>query len=263
MPAMTQMSSSCAVRLLKSVLPAVLAALTVALNNGLGYTNISPTPGRTLAPAPVPYANATRVLPLGDSITFGCGDQCDKTKDCMVGGGMAPCSNCAAGYRGPLWASLAAGDAGDPRAWTFVGTQSNGGFAAPLHEGHPGYTITQLHGIVPSWVPTRPDVVLLHAGTNDLGGYVKPVATAQDAAERMRVLLNNTFAALPRVHVVLASLIGATKHYGGSKHAEFNALLPMTQSRSPSPSRSPKAGAGKYPKSEPCHGFLLLSVNMC
>ena len=52
------------------------------------------------------------------------------------------------------------------------------------------------------------------------------MASARDAAERMRALLNSTFAALPRVHVVLASLIGATKHYGGSKHAEFNALLP-------------------------------------
>ena len=30
----------------------------------------------------------------------------------------------------------------------------------------------------------------------------------------------------PKVRVLLASLIGSNKEYGGSKHAQFNALLP-------------------------------------
>lgn len=142
----------------------------------------------------------------------------------------APCSSCSAGYRGPLWASLTNSTADDDRAstaWAFVGTQSNGNFGAPQHEGHPGWTIPQLEKILPSWAATRPDVVLLHAGTNDLGGYVQPVATAVTAAARMRSLLNRTFVALPRVHVILASIIGATSGYGGHQHAAFNAQLPL------------------------------------
>eukprot|EP00937_MAST-01D_sp_MAST-1D-sp2_P000157 g157.t1 len=175
----------------------------------------------------LPCANATRVLALGDSITFGCGDQCDPAKNCMTRGRKpAPCSNCSAGYRGPLWRALEAGGAGDPRGWAFVGTQSNGDFGAPRHEGHPGWTIPQLRAILPAWAATAPHVVLLHAGTNDLGGFVKPVASAIDAAARMRDLLNATFAALPRVRVLLASIIGTADYYGGAKHAAFNSLLP-------------------------------------
>ena len=194
-------------------------------------STLKPTPAPTLPPpAPAPFANATRVMPMGDSITFGCGDQC--AQDCMAPtahGKLAPCSSCSAGFRGPLWASLAAGAAGDARRWAFVGTQSNGDFAQCQHEGHPGWTIPQLGGIVggvAGWAALAPDVILLHAGTNDLGGVAEPVATPADAAMRMRALLNATYAALPRVHVVLASIIGSTSKYGGAQHAAFNALLP-------------------------------------
>ena len=190
-----------------------------------------PPPPPPTPPTPAPFANATRLMPMGDSITFGCGDQC--AEDCMAPaahGKLAPCSGCSAGYRGPLWASLAAGAAGDDaRHWTFVGTQSNGNFSQSRHEGHPGWTIPQLGAIIGGaggWAVLAPDVILLHAGTNDLGGVARPVATPADAAARMRVLLNATYAALPRVHVVLASIIGSTPKYGGAQHAAFNALLP-------------------------------------
>jgi hypothetical protein len=59
-----------------------------------------------------------------------------------------------------------------------------------------------------------------------MGGYTKPVASGAAAAVRMDALLNDTFVALPKVKVLLASLIGSTRKYGGDRHAEYNALLP-------------------------------------
>ena len=45
-----------------------------------------------------------RVLPLGDSITFGCGDEC--SRDCRRPPFTLPCSKCSAGYRAKLWKLL-------------------------------------------------------------------------------------------------------------------------------------------------------------
>ena len=135
-----------------------------------------------------------RLLPLGDSITFGCGDQCEKDKDCMKNGAkLAPCSSCSGGYRTQLWHAV-------QDNYEFVGTQSNGPpDIGRNHEGHPGWTITQIHGILGNWSALSPDAILLHLGTNDLGGYVKPVPSPAEAADRMDALLNATFEALPKV----------------------------------------------------------------
>jgi hypothetical protein len=83
-----------------------------------------------------PLPTWSRIMPLGDSITFGCGDQCEK--DCMVGPkGMAPCSNCSGGYRTPLYNELHNASFN----FSFVGTKQNGPpsiLSHMQHEGHPG-----------------------------------------------------------------------------------------------------------------------------
>ena len=48
--------------------------------------------------APASGAAALKSLPLGDSITFGCGDKC--SKNCEVAPRTTPCSNCSEGWRG-------------------------------------------------------------------------------------------------------------------------------------------------------------------
>lgn len=97
--------------------------------------------GRDAGPAGV------RLMPLGDSITFGYGDEKN------------------GGYRGPLGRLLA--DAG--YAIDFVGTQSDGAIAQPRHEGHSGWCADQVREDVYGWLTANPpDVILLHIGTNSI-----------------------------------------------------------------------------------------------
>jgi lysophospholipase L1-like esterase len=87
-----------------------------------------------------------RIMPLGDSITYGTGDQ-------------------TGGYRQDLWLAL-------PTVQP-IGTQSTPLPMAPgkdRHEGHPGYGLPAMAVEFPTWVSQTgaPDAVLLHGGTNDI-----------------------------------------------------------------------------------------------
>jgi lysophospholipase L1-like esterase len=91
-----------------------------------------------------------RIMPLGDSITEGLGDPYE------------------AGYRPMLWDLLKA----NGYEVNFVGSLNtgslNGGFDAD-HEGHSGWTAYDIVGELKSWLNTyRPDIVLLHIGSNGL-----------------------------------------------------------------------------------------------
>ncbi|MFN3652501.1 MAG: Ig-like domain-containing protein [Armatimonadota bacterium] len=133
---------------------------------------------------PVPTPTGSRVMPLGDSITYGVYTAGD------FGTG---------GYRRLLWQQLTAA------GWSpdFVGTQASG--LADFdrdHEGHNGWTIEHLSGGVTSWLSAaQPDVILLTAGTNDLSGVSPEVA-----AGRMATLLDTIHAARPQAQVLLATL---------------------------------------------------------
>src|SRR5690606_1673657 len=122
-----------------------------------------------------------RIMPLGDSITWGgSGTASDSEKLRFVG------------YRLPLRAALLA------RGFQldYVGTLASG-IGTPLaddpqHEGHGGWSADQLvfgpppfpdtgTGTLSDWLEqTRPDVILLHIGTNDLNSGGDPAAEAQD-----------------------------------------------------------------------------------
>jgi lysophospholipase L1-like esterase len=120
-----------------------------------------------------------RVMPLGDSITFGKGD---------------PAEN---GYRATLSSWLTEEGA----AVEFVGSQRNG---ATAHEGHPGWRIAQLTERIDGWMAqSRPDVVLLDIGTNDLLHH----DNLAEAPDRLVTLLDHIIAANPEVRVLLAGLL--------------------------------------------------------
>jgi len=102
-----------------------------------------------------------RIMPLGDSITRG--------------GGQLPGQYI--GYRAVLQAHLKAGATGF--RYNFVGSMSDRGAPDRNHEGHGGWTIDDLGGRIDEWMLNyRPDIVLLHAGTNNITVGDSPATTA-------------------------------------------------------------------------------------
>ena len=117
-------------------------------------------------------AKTYSLLPLGDSITFGCGDYCGGATEpnptgCNGSYGVGkkccakefgtpkphpwtPCMGCSGGYRQPLFSRLDAEGPGaaDGDAWKFVGTvkQQGGVYRGDHHDGHPGWRIDQVQG---------------------------------------------------------------------------------------------------------------------
>jgi lysophospholipase L1-like esterase len=143
-----------------------------------------------------------RIMPLGDSITWGVGTPGHDS------------------YRTELGDRLTrAGLDVD-----FVGSQQSGTGADPDNEGHPGWTIDQIAEHVDEWLATyEPDVILLHIGTNDLH------VGAPSPATRLEQLLEQIHAARPQAQVVVAQLIGLglTGYTGGqaARTADYNRAL--------------------------------------
>ncbi|MET3422158.1 lysophospholipase L1-like esterase [Actinoplanes tereljensis] len=141
-----------------------------------------------LAPAPSeaarPDADAARplrVMPLGDSITFGVG------------------SPSYDGYRTALRRWLAA----DGVQVDYVGSMRSGTGPDRDNEGHKGWTVAQLAEQVDGWLAIyRPDVILLHIGTNDM------VRRVPDAAGQLDRLLDRIAADAPQAEVFVARIVG-------------------------------------------------------
>lgn len=175
----------------------------------------------SLAAASAVSAAPLKVLPLGDSITFGCGDGCEG-----MGCGYECAfwrSSCQAGWRTGLWRRLSPSGPTSPH-WDFVGTNQNGPDDIDKdHEGYPGWTMEHVQIISDDWAALEPDVILLHLGTNNLGsGYNQ---TAAMAVHSMGALLQTMFTKLPDVHLLLSTLIGTHDYYGGGRHKEYNVGL--------------------------------------
>jgi lysophospholipase L1-like esterase len=128
-----------------------------------------------------------RIMPLGDSITAGPG--------------------C---WRAMLWHQL------QTTGYTnidFVGTQSDGGGCNPGysydfdHEGHGGFAATGIadNNQLPPWLDAaRPDIVLMHLGTNDMWGGFIPLATKLAAFTKLvgQMRANN-----PNMKIIVAQII--------------------------------------------------------
>lgn len=129
----------------------------------------------------------TRIMPIGNSITHG--------------------TTQYNSYRRSLWHKLQAGG----YHVNFVGSQnSNQGGPPPNpdfdpdHEGHAGWRAEQLMVAVEQWTrDAQPDIVLLHAGTND----VLQRHTPQSTRDELSQLIDNMRAAKPNVKILLAQLI--------------------------------------------------------
>lgn len=149
------------------------------------------------AAAPTPL----RLMPLGDSITWGVG------------------SSTGNGYRAPLWDELSA----DGHSLDFVGTGRNGSMSDPDNEGHSGYRIDQDAALVDaSLARYRPNVVTLEIGTNDLNQAYQ-VSTAP---ARLQGLIDQITADAPDATVLVASLIVSTSSVEEPYRGSFNQQIP-------------------------------------
>jgi lysophospholipase L1-like esterase len=129
----------------------------------------------------VPTRQSIKIMPLGDSITYGVGTP-----------GLDS-------YRTDLYRRLTnAGLNVD-----FVGSQTSGTGTDRNNEGHPGWTITQISANIDHWLDAyEPDVILLHIGTNDMTrGLPDPVA-------HMATLLDRIHRRLPDAQIFVAEVTG-------------------------------------------------------
>jgi lysophospholipase L1-like esterase len=163
---------------------------------------------------PCPASGACKIMPLGDSITDGTGY--------------------AGGYRVELFAKTIA----DNKTITFVGSLSNGpdtvsGVTFPKsHEGHFGWTIAQVDGLIPDpALNPAPHIVLLHLGTNDINQNL-----TSGAPDRLGSLIDQIVTDLPNALVVVAKIIPEPSQASGI--STFNSAVPgIVQTR---------ANAGKH-----------------
>ncbi|WP_327046586.1 GDSL-type esterase/lipase family protein [Microbispora sp. NBC_01189] len=153
-----------------------------------------------------------RVMPLGDSITLGVG------------------SPTSSSYRISLQRSLGYQGLG----YDFVGSQASGGNppgspggggpAIDLdHEGHSGWRVDQIQASAQGWLQVyRPDVVLLHLGTNDMiQDYL-----ATTAVDRLMSLTDLVFTVRPQATVIVSTLVPSRTPAIDARIRQFNQRLP-------------------------------------
>lgn len=166
--------------------------------------------------APSARASHFTLLPLGDSITWGCGS------------GVLPhepndgCEADAGAYRAPMFQALEQANI----SITALGSRSAGPASSPAawrsHEGHPGWRIDELNAIAPQWAALGPQVVTMLVGANDcLQGDGAAVAIA-----RMALLLANTSALLPTAKVLVGSMLDVPTGDAKDCQVALNAALP-------------------------------------
>jgi lysophospholipase L1-like esterase len=162
--------------------PVLGAALVLVLAGALagagGITYLRPASPSAAGPV-------VAIMPLGDSITAG-------WPDMRYGG-----------YRHRLAALLAT----EGYRVRFVGSRRNGDGipAGAANEGHLGWTIPELKAGIDShrWLETyRPDIILLHIGTNDLNG-----GSTAPAAANLSLLVEDILARAPAAHLIVAAIV--------------------------------------------------------
>lgn len=155
-----------------------------------------------------------RILPLGDSITYGYG------------------SNTASGYRAPLLTLLNSPNSTFTQSKpniTYIGTVTSGSLPPPnnANEGHSGALIAQIGdwAKVPlSWNGSlEGDIVLLMAGTNDMfNADISP----DGAPARLGALIDEIVAAWPKAALLVATLTPALNNTTQDHIVAFNAQVP-------------------------------------
>jgi lysophospholipase L1-like esterase len=171
----------------------VAVALCVTLY--LAFLCSIPTPAVHTAADPI------KIMPLGDSITYGTN------------------SSNGGGYRTPLWNDLVSQGANVD----FVGSQQSGPENSDLdNEGHPGWRIDQISANIVTWLAIyQPQIILLHIGTNDiLQNY-----DVADAPIRLSRLIHQITTTLPSATLLVAQIIPINTS-SNSQVQTYNSAIP-------------------------------------
>lgn len=139
-----------------------------------------------------------RILPLGDSITYGSG------------------STSGNGYRLELQNLLVGNTV------QYVGSQHSGSMANNSNEGHPGAIITQIAQFAKSGLNQLPNIVLIMAGTNDMN----VPAASKTAPEQLGNLIDEIITAAPDAAVLVAQLVPSKNEITAKNIATFNEAVP-------------------------------------
>ncbi|WYZ44601.1 hypothetical protein EsH8_VII_001037 [Colletotrichum jinshuiense] len=148
---------------------------------------------------------ALRILPVGDSITVGFA------------------SSDGNGYRLRLEEDLSANDV------VFAGTVHSGNMTDNYYAAWSGRTIKYMADHVGPSLKQRPNIILLHAGTNDMN--LNPVISTEGtdpagAAERLGSLIDQMIAACPDATILVAQIITTCDPAQKPGTEEFQALIP-------------------------------------
>lgn len=141
-----------------------------------------------------------RILPLGASIVYG-----QKSSD-------------GNGFRYALRNQLV--DNGNPV--NFVGGNHGGSMVDNECKAWPGYTIDQVAEKVEGAIPSQPNLVLLHVGTNDAIQNLD----MQNAGVRLESLIDGLFETIPGVTVVASTLLPNANSQAQSNIEIYNQKIP-------------------------------------
>ncbi|MBI5951065.1 MAG: SGNH hydrolase [Chloroflexi bacterium] len=172
---------------------------------------LSATPALQSTATVAPSCNPIKIMPLGDSITYGEG---------------IPSYG---GYRNLLGALLES----EGIQFDFVGSQQSGGeaLADPDNEGHPGWRISNVRKAIAEegWLETyQPDIILLHIGSNDLLNTTpkkQPYTNLAATSEDLSGLLDDILTRLPETHIIVARIV-RLRWGSDSNHVYFNNAIP-------------------------------------
>ncbi|OHX00038.1 GDSL-like lipase acylhydrolase [Colletotrichum incanum] len=146
-----------------------------------------------------------RILPVGDSITVGFA------------------SSDGNGYRLALDENLSANDV------VFAGTVTSGNMTDGYFAGWSGQTIQYIADNVGPSLEQRPNVILLHAGTNDMNPNPDISKEGNDpagAAERLGRLIDQMISACPDATILVAQIVNTCDVNQRPATEEFQKLIP-------------------------------------
>ncbi|KAH7161860.1 hypothetical protein EDB81DRAFT_683957 [Dactylonectria macrodidyma] len=179
----------------------LMALVLVTSNFWLPLSNAASLPRRDLQRrASIANGLDLRILPIGDSITYGAPDE--------------PYNS----YRASLYDKLTNGG----NKVDYVGDNASGTLADKQHEGHRGELINRISSSSAGGIYAAANLVLLHAGTNDM----KEGTNVLGAPTRLKALINYIFQHSEDAVVLVAQIIPCTLNGVQARIDAFNDELP-------------------------------------